>query len=239
MILNKITYLFFLGITFVVTSQVKVCEKSENVIQDLNAIGKCAIENFKKSKKEEFVRISTRNRFVRKRNSYLTGLKKNLKNNSVKKVSPRAVNRSVVNKNEVLKSVSNEVKVVNSEGMLNNYIKFDEVNTIPVFVNCNENSEEAMQSCVKDTFVSSILEHLTYPFDAASEGIEGRVWVRFLIDTDGYIKNVTTTGPANGVLLEQEAKRLIKLLPKFVPGKHNDEYVNVEYFVPIDFQLDE
>ena len=87
-------------------------------------------------------------------------------------------------------------------------------------------------------FVNNILEHLIYPFDAASEGVEGVVWVRFIIDVDGYIKNITTKGPPNGALLEKEASRLISLLPKFMPGKHNDNYVNVEYFMPIDFQLD-
>ena len=84
-----------------------------------------------------------------------------------------------------------------------------------------------------------ILDNLTYPFDAAAEGIEGRVWVRFIIDEDGYVSNITTSGPQNGALLEEEAERLVKLLPKFIPGKHNDEYVNVEYFIPIDFHLDE
>ena len=84
-----------------------------------------------------------------------------------------------------------------------------------------------------------ILENLIYPFDAAAEGIEGRVWVRFIVDKEGFVKNITTSGPPNTELLENEAERLIGLLPKFIPGKLNDDYVNVEYFLPIDFQLDQ
>lgn len=213
-------------------SQPKVCESSTDEFVDLNTIGKCAIEKFKKSEKKEFVKISTRNRFVRKRNKYLTTLKTNL--NSVSNESAVVV-KEVAVKEDVVKVVKS-VMINKEERSL---MRFDEVADIPVFINCTGLSLEEKKGCVKEVFVNNILDNFTYPFDAASEGIEGRVWVRFIIDTDGYVKNVTTAGPSNGVLLEKEAKRLVGLLPKFVPGKHNNEYVDVEYFMPIDFQLDE
>ena len=141
--------------------------------------------------------------------------------------------------------LSNEDKTKNTnliasgEGVINDYLRFDIVSDAPVFVDCADYAGDSKQNCVKETIVNTILENLTYPFDAASQGIEGRVWVRFIVDKEGYVTNITTEGPANGELLEEEAKRLVTLLPKFVSGKHNGAYVNVEYFIPIDFQLNE
>ena len=221
-----------LGFTFLLTtqfsfSQNKVCESgSDDILVDLNAIGKCAINKFKKSESKEYVKIATRNRYVRKkRNSYVTNLKKNLKT-----VTP------IKKTKELTKNT--DVKIVRPEiALVKDFMRFDKVTNIPVFITCSDTVTDK-QSCVKETLVATILENLVYPFDAAASGIEAVVWVRFIIDKEGYIKNITTQAPENGKLLEVEAKRLISLLPKFLPGTHNDSYVNVEYFLPIDFQLD-
>ena len=248
-----------LAITFMVTSligfsQEKVCESSgSDELDELHTIGKCAIENFKKSNTREFVRVSTRNRYLRKRkNSYLTNLKKNVSTNSAAEVKKDVI--ATVNKvnTSTIEAINTTTKVtetkvattsVNSLGakevLVKNYVRFDQVSQIPVFITCNDANVDANKNCVKETFINNLLDNLIYPFDAAAEGIEGRVWVRFIIDKEGYVKNITTTGPENGALLEEEAKRLVQLLPKFIPGKHNNDYVNVEYFMPIDFQLDE
>jgi len=126
-----------------------------------------------------------------------------------------------------------------NEEFIRDYVRFDQVTSAPVFITCADNQGISREECIKETIVSNMLDNLTYPFDAASEGIEGRIWVRFIVDKDGYVKNIATSGPDNAQLLEEEAKRLVTLLPKFLPGKVNDNYVNVEYFIPIDFQLDE
>ena len=126
-----------------------------------------------------------------------------------------------------------------TESMVNDFVRFDQVSEEPVFVTCANYADFDRQKCVKETFVNNILENLVYPFDAASDGIQGRVWVRFIVDKDGFVNNITTTGPENGSLLEKEAERLVKLLPKFLPGKYNNQYVNVEFFIPIDFELEQ
>ncbi len=222
-------------LAIVAISQTKVCENTGDELLDANTIGKCAIEDFKKSEKKEYVKVSTRNRFVRKRkSSYLKNFKKNINTKALVKetnvVKEVVANNSVKEKREITRV---------EDVLVKNYIRFDEVNNTPVFITCADVSISMKEACVKETFVNNILENFIYPFDAAAEGIEGRVWVRFIIDKDGYVKNITSTGPEKGALLEKEAKRLVNLLPKFVPGKHNNEYVNVEFFMPIDFQLDE
>ena len=236
--MTKINVLIFICafVSLSTMSQNKVCENAQDELADLNTIGKCAIEEFKSSNKKEFVTIQTRNRFVRKRNnSYLSSLKKNLaattRKEAVKKEEKVLDNTTTSNTNLNIDHTSN--------ALLKDVVRFNEVSNAPFFITCADGSAVDKDSCLKETVVSTILDNFTYPFDAAASGIEGTVWVRFVIDKDGYVKNVATLGPDNGELLEEEAKRLVSFLPKFMPGKHNNQFVNVEYFMPIDFQLDE
>jgi len=239
MIFNEKISLFFLSVSIVCSSQANVCEGSPNNFSEFNTIiGKCAIEKFKKSKTQEFVSVPTLNRFGRKKNSYLTNLKKNL-STSPTKLEATKKNSKV--KRKVKKNVNGLVKkkplTIYKEEPSEVLMRFDQVTDMPVFTDCSGYSLSEKEVCVKEVFVDTILDNFIYPIDAASQGLEGRVWIRFIINTEGYVKKVTATGPENGRLLEGEAKRLIMLLPKFIPGKHNGEYVNVEYFLPIDFQL--
>ncbi|SNR14406.1 energy transducer TonB [Tenacibaculum jejuense] len=227
---NYLTFCFALVFT-ITFAQNNVCTSSDHEIEDLNSIGKCAIEHFKKSKKKEYVAISTRSRVVRRRKSNnILKLKKNIKAISKQKT---IVERNEKRQNTLLANNTS------SEQLLKSYVRFDQVTDQPVFITCSDNSISDQEECIKETISNNILENLIYPFDAASEGIEGRVWVRFIVDQEGYVKNITTSGPEKGELLEKEAKRLVNLLPKFIPGKQNENYVNVEYFIPIDFELED
>ena len=68
-------------------------------------------------------------------------------------------------------------------------------------------------------------------------GIQGRVSVMFIIDAQGYITGVKSRGPDK--ILEAEAERIIKLLPKMQPGKQRGRPVKVAYAVPIFFKFRE
>ncbi|WP_299680684.1 energy transducer TonB [uncultured Tenacibaculum sp.] len=225
----------FVFVYTIANAQNNVCTSPENQIEDLNSIGKCAIEKFKKSNEKEYLTVSTRSRVVRRRNTpNILKIKKNLKAISKQK--------TIVEKKETLKNNSKDAILkgrTSEEVLLKNYIRFDQVTDKPVFITCSDNTIYNKEECIKETILNNILENLIYPFDAASEGIEGRIWVRFIVDKEGYVKNITTSGPDNAELLEKEAERLVTLLPKFIPGKQNDAFVNVEYFIPIDFELED
>ena len=238
MIKLKLLNIFFLFIGLISSAQ-DVCSNSENDLEDLHIIGKCAIEKFKTSKSKEFIKVSSRSRFVRRNdNVHLTKLKEHLK--TVHQKKEEVVVAQVTKDVEVKKTTVAKSNVKNSnEVVIKDFLRFDQVTKAPAFITCHAgNSNEAREECNKETIVGVILENLVYPFDAAAEGIEGKVWVRFIIDKEGYVTNVTTKGPSNGVLLEKEAERLVKLLPKFLPGRNNGNYVSVEYFMPIEFHID-
>jgi TonB family protein len=75
-----------------------------------------------------------------------------------------------------------------------------------------------------------------YPEDAKSNGIEGRVIIRFCITDTGTIDLVTVMKGVDPSI-DAEAIRVVKSLPKFTPGKQGGKPVNVWFMVPITFTL--
>ncbi len=81
-----------------------------------------------------------------------------------------------------------------------------------------------------------IADNLRYPTVAQENGIEGRVIVQFVVQKDGSIGQVKIAKSVDPDL-DKEAMRVVKKLPKFVPGKMNGQAVNVWYTLPVRFKL--
>ena len=76
--------------------------------------------------------------------------------------------------------------------------------------------------------------NVSYPEKELDQGIGGRVYVRFIVDTKGNIKNVTVSrGASPG--LDKEAVRAVRSMPRWKPGKNNGKPVNMWYNLPIKF----
>lgn len=81
-----------------------------------------------------------------------------------------------------------------------------------------------------------IADSLRYPSVACENRIEGRVIVKFVVDCEGNILNPSVFRGIDPVL-DKEAIRLVKLMPKWIPGRQNGKPVNVVCLVPIRFKL--
>lgn len=81
-----------------------------------------------------------------------------------------------------------------------------------------------------------IYKHLKYPKEAQDNNIQGRVIVRFFVKTDGSISDVEVVRPVHP-LLDKEAVRVIKSMPKFKPTTQNGKPVNGTYVMTVPFQL--
>ena len=81
-----------------------------------------------------------------------------------------------------------------------------------------------------------IANSIKYPQIAQENGIQGRVYVQFVVDRDGSITNASV---ARGVdpSLDKEALRVVNSLPKWKPGMQRGKPVKVSYTVPINFVL--
>ena len=71
---------------------------------------------------------------------------------------------------------------------------------------------------------------------APKKVIEGRVWIAFVIDTKGYADEVWVERSVDP-LLDQEALRVIKMLPRMTPATVDGKPVNLRYSIPINFRL--
>ena len=81
-----------------------------------------------------------------------------------------------------------------------------------------------------------IADHIRYPAAAQENGIQGRVVVQFVVTKDGSIGQVKVVRGKDPDL-DKEAKRVVRTLPRFVPGKMNGNNVSVWYTLPINFKL--
>ena len=82
-----------------------------------------------------------------------------------------------------------------------------------------------------------IKKNMQYPAEAIKEGIEGRVICQFIVKTDGSIDNIIIVHSVHK-LLDQEAIRIIKSMPKWIPGTNkNLEPKDWKYTLPVTFKL--
>lgn len=79
-------------------------------------------------------------------------------------------------------------------------------------------------------------ENIKYPTIAQENGISGRVFINFVVNRDGQIvdaKVVRGVDPA----LDQEAMRVVKMMPKWNPGQQRGKPVRVSFMLPVNFVL--
>ena len=79
-------------------------------------------------------------------------------------------------------------------------------------------------------------ENIHYPEQAKNDGVQGRVFVRFVIDADGTVKDAKVLrGIGSGC--DEEALRVVNAMPKWKPGTVDGKPVRTQYNLPITFKL--
>ncbi|MGN0067801.1 MAG: TonB family protein [Bacteroides sp.] len=79
-------------------------------------------------------------------------------------------------------------------------------------------------------------QNIKYPAEAVAKGIEGRVLVQFVVNKEGDLQDIKVMKSIDS-LLDQEAIRVISSMPKWTPGKLKGEAVNIQYVLPIQFNI--
>jgi periplasmic protein TonB len=85
-------------------------------------------------------------------------------------------------------------------------------------------------------FYKYVGKNLKYPSQARRMGIEGRVFVQFIVDKDGSLNDVQVI-KGIGAGCDDEAVRILKAAPKWKPGKQRGRPVRVRMVLPIQFKL--
>ncbi|MEY2963184.1 MAG: hypothetical protein RL754_445 [Bacteroidota bacterium] len=114
---------------------------------------------------------------------------------------------------------------------------FAVVENKPIFPGCEKLATENEKfMCFNQEIMKHIGKNFEFPELARQMGIQGKVYVNFVIEKNGSVSNVTI---ARGVdkLIDDEAIRVIKLLPSFTPAKQRGKPVRMQYTVPINARL--
>ena len=107
---------------------------------------------------------------------------------------------------------------------------------MPIFFSCKELMGEESDSCTQMEIIKHVSRHTIYPPGAKNRGVQGTVFVYFVVGEDGNVRNVKVLRGVDHDL-DREAVRVVQSLPKFEPGIFKGEFVPVEYTVPVKFMI--
>lgn len=151
---------------------------------------------------------------------------------------------------EVLNIVDNSVNILDDMSLFNSEADRETfIDVAPVIQTVRKEQEEEEEAQVffiveempefpggEAALRKFIANAIKYPQIAQENGIQGRVYVQFVVERDGSVSNATI---ARGVdpSLDREALRVVNSLPKWKPGMQRGKPVKVSYTVPINFVL--
>lgn len=90
----------------------------------------------------------------------------------------------------------------------------------------------------EEALIAFLRDNMKYPTQARNSNVEGRVVVGFIVNRDGNIENIQIKRGL-GYGCDEEARRVIGMMPKWSPGDNNGKKVSVIYELPIFFELEE
>ena len=88
----------------------------------------------------------------------------------------------------------------------------------------------------QNALMQFLADNVKYPVVAFENGVQGRVLVSFIVERDGSLSNVKVERSVDP-LLDKEAVRVVKAMPKWQPGKQKGSTVRVKFTVPIVFRM--
>lgn len=113
-------------------------------------------------------------------------------------------------------------------------VPFAVVEKVPIFPGCTGKTNAELKKCFETKVIDHIRKNYKFPELATELGIHGKVFVMFAIDQNGSVSDIQTRGPDK--VLEDEARRIISLLPQMTPAKQRNKSVKVPYSIPINFK---
>lgn len=98
--------------------------------------------------------------------------------------------------------------------------------------------ESATPSGGIQDFYGFLAQNISYPKEARGNGVQGKVFVSFIVETDGSLSDLQISKGVSDAL-DAEAIRVVKLSPKWNPAKHKGAIVRQRMVLPINFMIDQ
>lgn len=115
-------------------------------------------------------------------------------------------------------------------------VPFAVIEDVPIYPGCENVAKSERRNCFQEQINKHINKNFRYPEIAQEMGIQGRVYMHFVIDKDGSITDIKIARSPDRNL-GKEAERIIHKLPKMTPGKQRGRPVRVPFSIPITFRL--
>lgn len=131
-----------------------------------------------------------------------------------------------------------EVEVIEmEEEESDEVLSFAVVESVPIFPGCEDSKNNAERKmCFQQKILQFVSREFKFPEMARQMGIQGRVYVMFVIEKNGKITNVEVVRGVDP-LLDDEAVRVVKELPKLTPAKQRGKPVRMSFTLPINAKL--
>lgn len=155
-----------------------------------------------------------------------------------KEIEETILDSTETDEEEEVEVVEEEIEEVVEEEVVDEIVPFSVIESVPVFPGC-KGSKAELTKCMN----SKIKKHIGKNFDvdlAQDLGLapgKKKINVQFLIDKQGNITDIKSRAPHPR--LQKEAERIIKKLPKMIPGKQRNKSVKVRYNLPIVFNVED
>lgn len=120
-----------------------------------------------------------------------------------------------------------------------NEVAFAVIDKVPIYKGCNKKwSNSALKKCMSEKVVKHVVKHFNINVANGLGFPDGKVKINviFKVNNKGDVTGIKASGPHSK--LEEEAIRVIKLLPKFKPGMQDGKAVTVPYALPLIFNID-
>lgn len=127
-----------------------------------------------------------------------------------------------------------EIDIIEDDEDLEDDTPFMIVENMPALGPCINMRGEERNQCTQGEIIRYVSKNTKYPEMAKDAGIQGTVFVYFVVAKNGNVKDVRILREVHPQL-DKEAKRVVESLPKFDPGKQRGKNVSVQYTIPVKF----
>ena len=128
-----------------------------------------------------------------------------------------------------------EIEIIEEEEELEDDTPFFSAEYMPGLGPCkDELDKDKRHQCTQMEIIKYVSKNTKYPPIAKDAGIQGTVYVYFVVGKDGNVRDVKILREVDP-RLDKEAKRVVESLPKFEPGRQQGKNVSVQYTIPVKF----
>ena len=111
---------------------------------------------------------------------------------------------------------------------------YKKVDKMPVLTGCETDADP--DECSKKKLIDLLYNHIKYPVEAKKLRIQGVVYAKYIVRTDGSLTNIRIERGI-GAGCDEEVLQFINILPKYIPGYQDGKAVPVQITLPVKFRL--